>query len=161
MIKLLITGGTIDVEKIEPNEKYIFSETYLPKMLKQGRCKIAINSQILFMKDSLYITDADREKVVESCMNCKEKRIVITHGTDSMPKTAQVLGEKIKNKAIVLLGAIVPYNKKGSDSLFNLGCAITAVQLLPNGVYIAMNGKIFPWDNVRKNKKLDLFEKIK
>ncbi len=161
MIRLFITGGTIDVEKIEEGDKYIFNKTYLPKMLEQGRCKVNIESQILFMKDSLYTTDEDREKILQSCKDCKDDKIIITHGTDTMSETAQILGKEIKNKTIILLGAMVPYNQKKSDALFNLGCAISAVQTLPNGVYITMNGKIFSWDNVRKNKKLGLFENIK
>lgn len=161
MIRLFITGGTIDVEKIEEGDKYIFNKTYLPKMLEQGRCKVNIESQILFMKDSLYTTDEDREKILQSCKDCKDDKIIITHGTDTMSETAQILGKEIKNKTIILLGAMVPYNQKKSDALFNLGCAISAVQTLPNGVYITMNGKIFSFDNVRKNKKLSEFEKIK
>ena len=161
MIKLFITGGTIDAEKIEKEDKYIYDKTYIPEMLKQGKCKVDIKNKILFMKDSIYTTDKDREKILQSCKNCKESKIIITHGTDTMTETAQILGKKIKDKTIILLGAMVPYNQKKSDALFNLGCAISAVQTLPNGVYITMNGKIFSWDNVRKNKELGLFENIK
>ena len=160
-IKLLITGGTIDTERIKKNGDYVYKETYLLKMLKQGKCKVDIGSQILMMKDSLYITDLDREKILQSCKNYQENKIIITHGTDTMLETARFLSEKIKNKTIVLLGAMIPYNQKNSDALFNLGCAVCAAQILPKGVYITMNGKIFSWDNVRKNKKLGEFEKIK
>ena len=162
-IKLLITGGTIDdidYEKIEDINKYACKKTYIIEMLKQGKCKADIDSQILMMKDSIYMTDSDREKILKSCKNCQENKIVITHGTDTMPETARFLGENIKDKTVVLLGAIIPYNQKNSDALFNLGCAISVAQILPNGVYITMNGKIFPFDNVRKNKKLNEFEKI-
>ncbi len=160
-IQLFITGGTIDVEKIEEGKKYIFGKSYSPEMLDQSRCKVRIESQVLFSKDSLFTTDSDREKILDSCKNCKSDKIIITHGTDSMPKTAQILGKNIKDKTIVLLGAIVPYNQKKSDALFNLGCAISAVQSLPLGIYITMNGLIFSWDNVRKNKEEDLFEVMK
>ena len=160
-IKLLITGGTIDCERIEENDKYVFEKTHLPEMLEQGRCKIDIDSQILMLKDSIYMTDEDREKILQSCKDCEEDKIIITHGTDTMVETAQVLGKNIKDKTIVLVGAMIPYNQEKSDALFNLGCAVSAVQILPKGVYIAMNGKIFSWDNVRKNKELGLFESIK
>ena len=107
------------------------------------------------------MTDEDREKILQSCKDCEEDKIIITHGTDTMVETAQVLGKNIKDKTIVLVGAMIPYNQEKSDALFNLGCAVSAVQILPKGVYIAMNGKIFSWDNVRKNKELGLFESIK
>lgn len=149
-IKLFITGGTIDAEKIEKGDKYVYDKTYIPEMLKRGKCKVDIESKVLFIKDSIYTTDSDREKILQNCKNCKENKIIITHGTDTMVETAQILGKEIKNKTIVLLGAMVPYNQKKSDALFNLGCAISAVQILPWGVYITMNGKIFSWDNVKK-----------
>lgn len=160
-IKLLITGGTIDCERIEEKDKYIFKKTHLPQMLEQGTCKIEINSQVLMLKDSIYMNDTDREKILQNCKDCKEDKIIITHGTDTMVETAQVLGKNIKNKTIVLLGAMIPYNKQNSDGLFNLGCAVSAVQTLPKGVYITMNGKILSWDNVRKNKELSIFETLK
>jgi len=161
MIKLFITGGTIDVDKIEEGDKYIFDKTKIPQMLEQSKCKVDINNQVLFLKDSIYTTDEDREKILQNCKNCTENKIIITHGTDTMPETAQMLGKVITDKTIVLLGAIVPFNQPKSDALFNLGCAISAVQSLPKGVYITMNGKIFSWDNVKKNKELGLFENIK
>lgn len=161
MIKLFITGGTIDVDKIEEGDKYIFDETKTPQMIEQARCKVDIKSQVLFLKDSLYATDEDREKILQNCKDCIENKIIVTHGTDTMPETAQMLGKEIADKTIVLLGAMVPYNQPNSDALFNLGCAISAVQSLSKGVYITMNGKIFSWDNVRKNKELGLFENIK
>ncbi|MDP2864292.1 MAG: asparaginase domain-containing protein [bacterium] len=160
-IKLFITGGTIDCEKLDPStEKYIFSETHLPEMLKQAKNRIGIKLEVLMLKDSIYMTDSDREKILQGCKSCKEDKIIITHGTDTMVETAQVLGKSIKDKTIVLLGAMIPYNQKNSDASFNLGSAITAVQLLPKGVYITMNGKIFSWDNVRKNKELQEFEEL-
>jgi len=160
-IKLFITGGTIDCEKVDPTTgKYIFSETHLPEMLKQGKNKAKIDLEVLMLKDSNYMTDSDKEVILQKCMSCDEDKIVITHGTDTMVETAQVLGENIKDKTIVLLGAMVPYNQENSDALFNLGGAINVVQLLPKGVYITMNGKIFSWNNVRKNKKLQEFEEL-
>lgn len=160
MIKVLITGGTIDVDKIEDGDKYLFDKTYLPKILEQSRCKVELNSEVLFLKDSIYMTDADREEILQRCRGCSEDKIIITHGTDTMPETAQFLGKASIDKTIVLLGAIVPFKEKNSDALFNIGCAISAVQTLPKGVYITMNGKIFPWTNVRKNKDLKVFESV-
>ena len=113
------------------------------------------------MKDSIYMTDRDREKILQSCKDCKEDKIIITHGTDTMVQTAQVLGKSIKNKTIILSGAMIPYNQEKSDALFNLGCAVLAMQSLPKGIYITMTGKIFSWDNIRKNKEHGLFEEIR
>ena len=160
-IRILLTGGTIDCERIEQGDKYVFDKTHLPEMLEQGRCKLDIESQVLFLKDSIYTTDEDRKKILLTCKDCDEDRIVILHGTDTMPETARILGKEIKDKTIVLLGAMIPFNQKKSDALFNLGCAVSAVQSLPKGVYITMNGKIFKWDNVKKNKELGLFETLK
>jgi len=157
-IKLFITGGTIDCEKIEGKDKYIFGKTHLPEMLKQGKCLVKISLEVLMLKDSIYMDNEDRKKILRSCKNCREDKIIITHGTDTMAETAEVLGKDTKDKTIVLLGAMVPYNKKDSDALFNLGCAISAVQLLPKGVFIVMNGKIFNWNNARKNKEIGIFE---
>jgi L-asparaginase len=157
-IRILITGGTIDCERIEQGDKYVFEKTYLPEMLKQGRCKLDIKSQVLFLKRSIFTTDEDRENILHTCKDCKENKIIITHGTDTMRETAQVLGKEIKDKTIVLLGAMIPFNQEKSDALFNLGCAVSAVQSLPNGIYVTMNGKIFDWDNFKKNKELGVFE---
>ncbi|MDO8508126.1 MAG: asparaginase domain-containing protein [Nanoarchaeota archaeon] len=160
-IKLITCGGTIDCENIDENNVYSFKESYIPKMLKQSRCNADIEIKFLMAKDSLLMDEKDRQRVLEECKKSKEDRIIITHGTDTMVETAKTLGNEIKDKTIVLLGAMVPYNQKNSDALFNLGSGISAVQTLSKGVYIAMNGKIFDWDNVMKNKKLERFETIK
>jgi len=159
-IKILITGGTIDTKYNELNGKSIFTKSHLPEMLKQARCKVDVKLETVMLKDSNDMIDSDREKILQNCKNCGEDRIVITHGTDTMPETAKVLGENIKDKTIVLLGSMIPYSFGGSDALFNLGCAISAVQILPKGVYITMNGKIFPYDNVRKNKEIGEFQNL-
>jgi L-asparaginase len=99
--------------------------------------------------------------IVDQCRKAKETRIVITHGTDTMETTARVLGEEIQNKTIVLTGAMVPYKFGSSDGLFNLGSALAFAQTLPPGVYIAMNGRYFLWNNVKKNKKMGEFEELK
>jgi L-asparaginase len=112
------------------------------------------------MVDSLEMSHADRNLIVDHCKNAKEDRIIITHGTDTMEVTAQVLGQLIKEKTIVLTGAMIPYKFGSSDGLFNLGSALAFVQTLPAGVYIAMNGRYFHWNNVRKNKKTGEFEEV-
>ncbi len=161
--KILIigTGGTIDKEYNQLNGELIFTKTNLPEMLKQAKCKMDIKLEIIMLKDSLDMVDSDREKILQKCRECEEDKLIVTHGTDTMVETAQVLGKAIKDKTIILLGAMIPYTFGGSDALFNLGCAITSVQSLPNGVYITMNGKIFSWDNVRKNKEIGEFEELK
>lgn len=160
-IKLFTTGGTIDCESINQETKeYSFSESYIPKMLEQARCKTNVDIEFIMSKDSLLMNDGDREIILQKCLSCNEDKIIITHGTDTMAETAKYLGEKIKNKTIVLVGAMIPYNQDFSDAMFNLGKAIASVQLLPEGVFISMNGKIFNYDNVKKNRELGIFQNI-
>jgi len=142
------------------NGEMIFPSSYLPKMLKQARCKVDVSLETIMLKDSREITDLDREEIFKSCINAEEEKIIITHGTDTMVETAQVLEKNIKDKTVVLLGAMIPYSFGNSDALFNLGCAVSAVQSLPKGVYITMNGKIFSCDKVRKNKEIGEFETV-
>lgn len=157
-IKLLITGGTIDKQYDKLNGKLIFTQSGIGDMLTQGRTRLELSLETVMLKDSLDLDDNDRQKILASCLACDESRIVITHGTDTMVETSQVLAAGIKDKTIVLLGAMVPYQFKNSDALFNLGCAIAAVQTLGNGVYITMNGKVFNYDEVLKNKELGEFQ---
>ena len=157
-IKLLITGGTIDKQYNELNGELTFAQSAVEDMLAQGRVKLDILLETVMLKDSLDMDDNDRQQILESCLACDEPQIVITHGTDTMVETSQVLATKIKDKTIILLGAMVPYQFKNSDALFNLGCAIAAVQTLENGVYITMNGKIFNYDEVIKYKDLGEFQ---
>ncbi len=159
-IKIFITGGTFDKEYNELTGQLFFKDTHLNEMLKLGRSKLDVDVRTLMMIDSLDMTESDRAIILENCKKCSEDKIVITHGTDTMPETATVLGKAIKNKTIVLTGAMVPYKFGSSDGLFNLGSALAFVQTLPIGVYIAMNGKVFKWNNVRKNKKIGEFEEI-
>jgi L-asparaginase len=159
-IRLFITGGTFDKEYNELNGKLFFEDTHVPEMLDLGRCKLDVNVRTLMMIDSLEMTDNDRDIIAHNCMQCEESKIVITHGTDTMVETAKKLAEKITDKTIVLTGAMIPYKFGSSDGLFNLGAALAYVQTLPNGIYIAMNGKYFHWNNVRKNKELGLFEEL-
>jgi L-asparaginase len=160
-IRVFVTGGTFDKEYNELDGRLFFKDTHLKEMLELGRCKVDIDIRTLMMVDSLEMTDQDRQIVLDQCRRAKEERIVITHGTDTMDVTARMLGEAIRDKTIVLTGAMVPYKFGSSDGLFNLGSALAFVQTLPHGVYIAMNGKCFRWNNVRKNKRTGTFEELK
>ncbi len=156
-IRIFVTGGTFDKEYDELEGKLYFRDTHLPEMLELGRCKVKVDIRTLMMVDSLEMTDADRKIILDNCIKCPEDRIVITHGTDTMEQTARVLGEASLNKTIVLTGAMVPFKFGSSDGLFNLGSALAFAQCLPPGVYIAMNGRYFPWNNVHKNKSTGVF----
>lgn len=157
-IRIFITGGTFDKEYNELDGTLFFKDTHLPEMLKLGRCKLDVEMRTLMMIDSLEMTDADRQVILDQCRKSTEDKIVITHGTDTMEQTAELLGKSLSNKTVVLTGAMVPYKFGSSDGLFNLGSALGFVQTLPVGVYIAMNGRCFPWDNVHKNRKTGEFE---
>jgi L-asparaginase len=159
-LRIFITGGTFDKEYNELDGRLYFKDTHLPEMLKLGRCKVPVEIRTLMLVDSLEMTDADRQIIVEQCRKCKEDRIVITHGTDTMEETARVLGKSIADKTVILTGAMVPYKFGSSDGLFNLGSALAFVETLPHGIYIAMNGRCFIWDNVKKNKKTGEFEEL-
>lgn len=159
-IKILITGGTFDKEYDEITGKLFFKNTHLPEILELGRSKLEVQVRTLMMVDSLEMTDADREIIVNHCRQCDEKKIIITHGTDTIATTAKILGEAGLDKTIVLTGAMIPYKFGSSDGLFNLGSALAFVQTLPVGVYVAMNGRHFNWNNVRKNKASGIFEEI-
>ncbi|MBU1397731.1 MAG: asparaginase domain-containing protein [Pseudomonadota bacterium] len=160
-IIIFVTGGTFDKEYNELSGELFFNETHLYEMLKLGRCGLVFDIRTLMMIDSLEMTDSDREIILENCIRVDENKIVITHGTDTMVETARFLAGFVKDKTILLTGAMIPYKFGSSDGLFNLGSALAFVQTLPHGVYIAMNGKYFNWDNVRKNKKTGVFEEIK
>jgi L-asparaginase len=159
-IKILITGGTIDKEYDPVTGELTFSKSHLSNMLNQVRCKIRVILEEVMLKDSLQMMAEDREEILKRCINYQENRIIVTHGTDTMVETAQFLGAHVKGKTVVLVGAMVPYAFGASDALFNLGCAFSAVQALQRGVYITMNGKIFHWDDVRKNKESGEFEEL-
>ena len=163
-IRIITTGGTIDSsENYDPEKKSVFAGygTNLPKMLEQSRTKDRFVMDALMLKDSADINDSDRNLVLEHIQNAPEDRIVILHGTSAMADTARFLGPNIKNKTVVLVGSITPYTQKWSDALFNLGYAIATAKVLPNGVYVAMNGKTFNWDNVKKNTDSGVFENMR
>ncbi len=160
-IKIFVTGGTFDKEYNELNGELFFKDTHLTEILSLGRSRVPVDIRTLMMIDSLNMKDSDRNNIVQNCLQAAEDRIVITHGTDTMVETAQALAKEIKGKTIVLTGALIPYKFGSSDGLFNLGSALAFVQTLPAGVYIAMNGRYFNWDNVRKNKELGEFVEVK
>jgi L-asparaginase len=159
-IRIFITGGTFDKEYNELNGQLYFKDTHINELLKLGRCRVDVDIRTLMMVDSLEMTDDDRQLIARQCQNSDEDKIIITHGTDTMAETAAVLAKEITNKTIVLTGAMIPYKFGSSDGLFNLGSALAFVQALPKGVYVAMNGRYFTWDNVRKNKQTGGFEEI-
>ena len=159
-IRILITGGTFDKEYNELTGELFFKDTHLPEMLKLGRCRVDVDIRTLMMIDSLDMTEQDRILIADHCVKADEKKIIITHGTDTMADTARFLAARITDKTIVITGAMIPYKFGSSDGLFNLGSALAFVQSLPPGVYVAMNGRVFPWNNVRKNKKTGEFEEL-
>jgi L-asparaginase len=160
-IRILMTGGTIDKEYDPLTGELTFAKSHLSNILNQVRCKARFVLEEVMLKDSLQMRSEDREEILKRCVDCQESRIIVTHGTDTIVETGRVLGNNVKGKTIVLVGAMIPYVFGTSDALFNLGCAFAAVQAVEQGVYITMNGKIFPWDNVRKNKESGEFEKLK
>ena len=159
-IRIFIVGGTFDKEYNELTGELFFKETHVPEMLTLGRSRVPVEVRTIMMVDSTTITDEDRELIVHNCVKSKENRIVITHGTDTIAITSRLLAERVRDKTIVLTGAMVPYTFGSSDGLFNLGSALAFVQVLPPGIYVAMNGRYFNWDNVRKNKKTGEFEEL-
>ncbi len=163
MIRIFVTGGTFDKQYDELKGALSFGDTHLPEMLRLGRSRVDVSVRTLMMIDSLEMTDADRALIVGQCRQAAESQIVVTHGTDTMVDTARALAiaqPALGSKTIVLTGAMVPYAFGSSDGLFNLGSALSFVQLLPAGVYIAMNGRYFAWDRVRKNKQTGVFEAL-
>ncbi len=157
-IRILVTGGTFDKEYNEITGQLYFKDTHLQDMLRLGRCHLNVEIRTLMMIDSLDMTDADRQLILDNCRRASERRIVITHGTDSMEDTAAVLGRNLSGKTVVLTGAMVPYTFASSDGMFNLGAALAFAQTLPEGVYVAMNGRCFPWSSVHKNRERGVFE---
>lgn len=159
-IRILVTGGTFDKEYNEITGELFFKDTHLSEMLKLGRCRVEVDIRTLMMIDSLEMTEQDRAVIADNCNRADESKIIITHGTDTMADTARYLADKVMGKTIVITGAMIPYKFGSSDGLFNLGSAMAFVQSLPHGVYVAMNGKYFNWDNVRKNRKTGQFEEL-
>ncbi|MBT3204445.1 MAG: asparaginase [Gammaproteobacteria bacterium] len=159
-IKVLITGGTIDKSYNMHNGELHFVDSHIPAMLAEGRCKADYELDKLMLKDSLEMTDHDRVQILSGCIQSDQSKIIVTHGTDTMVQTAQFLDGQVEGKTIVITGAMTPYVFDKSDSIFNLGSAFTAVQCLPAGVYIAMNGKVFKARDVVKNREEGVFESL-
>ena len=160
MLKIFITGGTLDKEYRQTDGELVLTKTHVNEILSLGKCTLDICLEIIMLKDSLFMDPRDRQIILEKCVDCSEKEIVITHGTDTMVETAGVLGKGLSNKTVVLVGAMVPFTFRDSDAVFNMGFALAAVQTLSPGVYIAMNARIFAWDNVRKNRESGEFEEL-
>ena len=153
MIQIFITGGTFDKSYDSINGQLYFKNTHLPEMLNRSRCTLEIDIKTLMMKDSLEMCEQDVELVVRSCQKSDANQIVITHGTDTMTRTAAALANAKIAKTIVLTGAMIPYAfGSSSDGFFNLGCALAFVQTQTQGVYVTMQGQCFHWNQVKKNK---------
>ena len=159
-IRVIVTGGTFDKHYDEIKGELTFRESHLPEILTRARVKVPVTVEMNQLIDSLQMQDENRMSVLSSCRESAENLIIITHGTDTMTTTASLLGKEGLPKTIVLTGAMVPYKVLDSDALFNFGTAFAAVQLLPSGVYIVMNGRVFAWDNVKKNRVLGVFEAL-
>ncbi len=162
MIQVFVTGGTFDKEYNYISGGLYFKDTHIPTMLERGRCSVEYDVKTLMMVDSLDMTDADREIIAHNCKLSPHNQILITHGTDTIVRTAEFLAKaKLENKTIVITGAMIPYAfGTSSDGFFNLGSALAFLQTLPPGVYVAMNGRYFPWNAVRKNRKTGYFEEL-
>jgi L-asparaginase len=161
-IRILVTGGTFDKQYDEINARLVFRDSQVGEMLRLGRSGVDVHLRTIMMIDSLDMTDADREAIVQNCRQCDETKILITHGTDTMVETAKALATAtgVEGKTIVLTGAMIPYAFGSSDGMFNLGSALSFVQVLTPGVYVAMNGRYFGWNEVRKNRQTGVFEAV-
>lgn len=159
-LRLIATGGTFDKHYNELNGTLGFAESHLPEVVKRSRMTVPVALDVLPLLDSLDMGDADRQRVLAACQGASENAIVIVHGTDTMRETAAVLGAAELGKTIVFTGAMIPYAIANSDALFNLGFACGVAQVLPAGVYVAMNGQVFPWDNVTKNRSAGVFQPL-
>ncbi|AHC15103.1 asparaginase domain-containing protein [Salinispira pacifica] len=160
-IRIIITGGTFDKEYDPLKGELSFRDSHLPGILKTVRCTLETSLEINELTDSLDMTDVHREGIAKSCLASPQKRIVITHGTDTMTLTAEYLQKRFQeegvSRTVVFTGAMVPYSVNGSDALFNLGAAVSAAQLLDEGIYICMNGRVFQAGKVMKDRGKGIF----
>ena len=159
-VMIFITGGTFDKEYDEIKGELYFKDTHMREILELGRSRLDVKIKNLMLIDSLDMKESDRSVILENCQSTNANQIVITHGTDTMTTTGQILADARLEKTIVLTGAMIPYKFGSSDGLFNLGGALAYAQVLPNGVYVAMNGRYFNYDKVKKNKDTGVFEEI-
>lgn len=157
-LRIIAAGGTFDKRYDPISGQLGFGDSHLPQMLSRARLTVPVAVETLPLLDSLDMQDADRARVLNACNRSAEECIVIVHGTDTMRETAEVLGKASLSKTVVLTGAMIPYSIADSDAFFNLGFACAAAQTLPHGVFIAMNGRMFAWDRVRKNRSEGVFE---
>ena len=155
--RIIVTGGTFDKQYDAIKGELTFKETHLPAILEQARITLPVAIEINQLIDSLHMTDEHRERVLAACRAAPESRIVVIHGTDTMAQTAQVVGRAGLGKTIVFTGAMIPYSVQGSDALFNLGFAVAMSQALAPNAYVAMNGRVFTWDDVSKDKAAGVF----
>lgn len=165
VIDLFITGGTIDKNYQETLGELVFTQSYIPEVLQQANSQLDIKVHTLMLKDSLEMSHTDRSAILQACIDSTAEQMVITHGTDTMVQTAQLLESaftesRLVNKTIVLTGAMRPFKLGNSDASFNLASALMAAQLATPGVYIAMNGRLFTANNVNKNTQLGIFEDL-
>ncbi len=155
-LKIFTTGGTIDKIYFDSLSEYEVGSPTIASLLERFNVHFDFSISPLMRKDSLEISDQDRQLILQSVADCDEDHILITHGTDTMVQTASTLSS-VKNKTILLTGSLKPAAFKESDSEFNIGCALGALWIASPGVYIAMNGFIFPWDSVIKDREKGQF----
>lgn len=156
-IRIIATGGTFEKEYDEIKGALVIRKTHIPRLLRKARCRLPISLKVISKIDSLYMDNGLRERILEECRKSKERKIVIIHGTDTLAKTARLLGANIHDKTIILTGSLIPSTFPYSDADFNLGSALAFAQCMENGVYVAMNGQLFPWNDVRKILELGVF----
>lgn len=160
-IRIITTGGTFDKLYDAVKGELTFRESQLPRILHQSRVTLPVHLDSLFAVDSLVMTEEQRRAIVEDALSCIERRVVIVHGTDTMVNTAELLKNSMEEgdgHVYVFTGAMIPYSLENSDAVFNLGCALTSVQLLNPGVYIVMGGRVYEAGKVRKNREKGVFE---
>ncbi len=159
-VRILAAGGTFEKKYHEINQSLVFEDTHIPEILEVGRSKVPVVLEMIFLMDSLQMQEAHHQKILERAIASPEKHIVITHGTDRMVKSANLLAEHITDKTIVFTGSMIPYEFRNSDAEFNLGCALAFAQALPPGIYVTMNGRVWPCDKVKKNLETGIFESV-
>lgn len=158
-VRIITTGGTIDKVYFDAKSAYEVGESHVPEILSESNVTLDFDVVNLLRKDSLELTDEDRALVRRAVESCDVAHIVVTHGTDTMVETAKAL-LGVPGKTVVLTGSLQPARFKTTDAVYNVASAVTAAQTLPAGVYVAMNGRIFAPDHVRKNRGANVFEDL-
>ena len=159
--RIIVTGGTFDKHYDAIKGELTFKDSHLPAILEQARVKVPVSIEVNQLIDSLQMTDEHRRRVLDACRAAPERSIVVVHGTDTMVETATLVGRAAVDKTIVFTGAMIPYSVQGSDAPFNLGFALAMALALPAGSYVAMNGRVFPWDNVAKDRAEGQFKALR